>query len=104
MIRWALRRTIIAAGAVAGAAWLAAPVAAQVAAQAADATVYTMTPERIAASTAAIVGLIGLVIGGLTLARSTGRTGRRGATIALVLGPIGFIIGGLALTRSRRAG
>jgi hypothetical protein len=32
--------------------------------------VYTMTPERIAASTAALVGLIGAVIGGLALARS----------------------------------
>jgi len=39
-------------------------------AQPAAATAYTMTPGRIAASTAAAVGLISLVIGGLALARS----------------------------------
>ena len=60
-----------------------------------------MTPERIAASAAAVVGLIGAVIGGLALARSTGRigtaNGRRGAIVALVLGPIGLVIGGLVV-------
>jgi hypothetical protein len=63
--------------------------------------VYTMTPERIAALVAALVGLIGAVIGGMALARSVGRirtgTGRRGAIVALVLGPIGLVIGGLVV-------
>ena len=62
---------------------------------------YTLTPERIVASAAAVVGLIGAVIGGLALARSAGRigtgNGRRGAIVALVLGPIGLVIGGLVV-------
>ena len=35
---------------------------------------YTLTPERIAASLAAVVGLVGAVVGGLALARAR-RTG-----------------------------
>jgi hypothetical protein len=80
---------------------LAAPAAAQPSVQPNAATVYTMTPERIAASTAAVLALIGAVIGGLALARSAGRIGagtrRRGAIVALVLGPIGLVIGGLVV-------
>jgi len=91
---------VLAAALVAGFG-LAAPAAAQVSDQPAAATVYTMTPERIAASTAAVVGLIGAIIGGLALARSAGRigngNGRRGAILALVLGPIGLVIGGLVV-------
>ena len=40
-----------------------------------DDIVYTFTPERMAASTAAVLGLIGAVAGGLALARSGGRLG-----------------------------
>jgi hypothetical protein len=80
---------------------LIAPAAAHASVQPAAASVYTMTPERIAASAAAVVGLIGAVIGGLALARSSGRigngNGRRGAIVALVLGPIGLVIGGLVV-------
>lgn len=57
-----------------------------------------MTPERMAASAAVLVGLIGAIIGGLALARSvrhSGNGGRRRAIVALVLGPIGAVIGGL---------
>lgn len=97
MSRRALRR------AIAVVVWLAVvTTAVQVSAQpAAPASVYTITPGRIAASTAAVVGLIGAVIGGLALARSARRvgtgTGRRGAVVALVLGPIGLVIGGLVV-------
>jgi hypothetical protein len=98
--KWFLRRAIgLAATAVVGGIGLAASVAADASAQ--PVTVYTMTPERMAASTAAVVGLIGAIIGGLALARSTGRigngNGRRGAIVALVLGPIGLVIGGLVV-------
>ena len=84
-------------------AWfgLAAPAAAQVSVQPAAPTVYTLTPGRMVASAAAMVALIGAVIGGLALARSAGRIGtgnwRRGAIVALVLGPIGLVIGGLVV-------
>jgi nitrate/nitrite transporter NarK len=54
---------------VAGTFGLAAPAAAQVSVQPAAAPVYTMIPERIAASTAALAGLI-RAIGGLALAGS----------------------------------
>lgn len=62
---------------------------------------YTMTPERMLASLAAVVALIGVVIGGLALTRSAGRVGtgngRRGAIVALVLAPIGAATGGLVV-------
>ena len=92
---------LLAAAALVGAVGLAAPAAAQVSGQPPAVSVYTLTPERIAATAAAVVGLIGAVIGGLALARSAGRTGtgngRRGAIVALVLGPIGLVIGGLVV-------
>lgn len=91
---------LLAAAAVVAGLGLAAPVAAQVSVQPVAVTVYTMTPERSAASTAALVGLIGAVIGGLALVRSArriGNGGRRGAIVALVLGPIGLVIGGLVV-------
>jgi hypothetical protein len=92
---------LLAAAAVVGAFGLAAPAAEHGSVQPAAVSVYTMTPGRIAASVAAVVGLIGAVIGGLALARSAARigigTGRRGAIAALVLGPIGLVIGGLVV-------
>ena len=90
MIRWIL---------VVGIFGLAAPVAAQVSNQPAV-SVYTLTPERLAASLAAVVGLIGAFIGGLALVRSArriGGNGRRGAVVALVMAPIGLTIGGLVV-------
>jgi hypothetical protein len=95
---WLVSRVthLLAAAMVVG---LAAPAAAQVSDQPPAVSVYTLTPERIAATVAAVLGLIGAVIGGLALARSAGRigtgNGRRGAIVALVLGPIGLVIGGL---------
>ena len=101
MFRYALL-----AAAFVGVVGLDAPVAAQISDHSPAVGVYTFTPERIAASVAAVVGLISAVIGGLALARSAGRIGaghaRRGAIVALVLGPIGMGLGGRALARSRR--
>jgi hypothetical protein len=95
------RVTHLLAAALVGGVALAAPAAAQVSDQPPAVSVYTITPERIAASTAAVVGLIGAVIGGLALVRSAGRIGtgnvRRGAVVALVMGPIGLVIGGLVV-------
>ena len=91
---------LLALAALVGGFALAAPAAAHVSDQPA-ASVYTMSPGRIGAIAAAVVGLIGAVIGGLALSRSAGRigtgNGRRGAIVALVLGPIGLVIGGLVV-------
>ena len=100
---WLVSRVthLIAAAVLVGVVGLAVPAAAQVSDKPPAVTVYTLTPERIAATVAAVLGLIGAVIGGLALARSAGRIGtgnaRRGAIVALVLGPIGLVIGGLVV-------
>jgi hypothetical protein len=64
-------------------------------------TVYGLTPRRLWATTAAVLGLVGVVIGGLALARPSGRfgtaSGRRGTIVALVAGLIAVVNGGLNL-------
>ena len=64
-------------------------------------TVYGLTPRRLWATTAALLSLIGVVIGGLALARTAGRIGsgnaRIGAIVALVAGLIAMVNGGLNL-------
>lgn len=100
---WLISRVthLLAAVALIGAFGLAAPAAAQVSDQPPAVTVRTLTPKRLVASVAAVTGLIGAVVGGLALARSTRRIGpgkgRRGAIVALVMGPIGLVIGGLVV-------
>jgi Family of unknown function (DUF6223) len=100
---WLVSRVsyLLAAAILVGGFGLAPPAAAQVSDQPPAVSVYTLTPERIAATVAAVVGLIGAVIGGLALARSAGRLGighgRRGAIVALVMGPIGLVIGDLVV-------
>jgi hypothetical protein len=115
MIKWALHRAIdnverdwqydaitglLAAALVVGFV-LATTVAAYASGQPATVPNYAITSKRIVASVAAVVALIGAVIGGLALARSAGRSvagnGRRGAIVALVMGPIGVVIGGLVV-------
>jgi hypothetical protein len=62
---------------------------------------YTLTADRLWATTAAVLALVGVVIGGLALARSAGRigsgNGRMGAIVALVAGLIAVVNGGLVL-------
>jgi hypothetical protein len=64
-------------------------------------TVHGLTPGRLWATTAAVLALVGVVIGGLALRRSTGRigtgNGRMGAIVALVTGLIAMVNGGLNL-------
>src|SRR5262245_50950712 len=64
-------------------------------------TVYGVTPRRLWATTAVLLGLAGVVIGGLALARPTGRfgtaSGRLGAIVALVAGLMAVVNGGLNL-------
>ena len=71
-----------------------------------DATrVYGMTPRRLWATTAAVLALVGVVIGGLALRRSAGRigsgNGRMGAIVALVAGLIAVVNGGLNLALAK---
>ena len=90
----------VAAAALFGGLVHAVLVAAHVSEPAAT-TVYGLTLRRLWATAAAAVALVGVVIGGLALARSASRIGtgygRRGAIVALVLGPIGLVIGGLVV-------
>ncbi|GAA2906887.1 DUF6223 family protein [Streptosporangium fragile] len=90
-----------AAAALPGVFGLATPAAAHVLAQPADVSAYTLTAGRLWSLVAALLGLAGVVIGGLALARSAGRigtgTGRRGAVVALVAGLAGAVIGGLVV-------
>ncbi|MFF5261530.1 DUF6223 family protein [Actinomadura viridis] len=69
------------------------------------AAAYTMSSGRILASVAALAGLIGVVVGGLALARPTGRfgNGRRGAVVAVAGGLIGMALGGVAAATSEGA-
>jgi Family of unknown function (DUF6223) len=98
--------TCLVAAALVGGIGIAAPAAAQVSDQPRVVSAHTLTPKRITASGAAMVGLIGAAIGGLALARSAGRIGTgngiAGGIVAVILGLIGIALGGLALGRSRR--
>jgi hypothetical protein len=63
-------------------------------------TVYGPTSRRLWATTAGALALVGVVAGGMAMARSVrhiGNGGRRGAVVALVAGPIAAVNGGLVL-------
>ena len=68
------------------------------------ASVYTITPGRLGAIVAGLLGLTGLVIGGLSLLRPNGRfgtsSGPRGAMIAFGAGLIGIVLGVLVVATS----
>src|SRR5215213_5425728 len=91
---------VLAATALLGGLVYAVLVAAHVSEPAAT-TAQGATPRRLWATTAAVVALVGVVIGGLALRRSAGRigpgNGRRGAIVALVAGLIAAVNGGLNL-------
>ncbi|MFF7438561.1 DUF6223 family protein [Streptomyces sp. NPDC008122] len=94
-------RTVLAltGAAVIGGLAFAVPAAADPAVQPVAASVYTLGPGRVAAASAALVGLLGVVNGGLALARTTGRghvrtwARRHGAVTALVAGPVAVAVG-----------
>jgi uncharacterized protein DUF6223 len=101
-----MKRTFVIILAALGAAALfgglvyAVLVAAHVSEPAAN-TVYGLTPRRLWASTVAVLALVGVVIGGLALARPASRfgtaSGRGGSIVALVAGLIAVVNGGLNL-------
>jgi hypothetical protein len=75
-------------------------VAADVAEPAAT-TVYGLTPQRLWATTLALLALAGVIIGGLALRRSAGHvdtgSGTWSATVALMAGLVAVVGGGLNL-------
>jgi len=101
-----MKRTLVlviaalAAAALFGGLVHAVLVAAHVAEPAAT-TVRGLTPRRLWATTAIVLALVGVVVGGLALARPTSRlgtaSGRLGAIVALVAGLIAVANGGLNL-------
>src|SRR4029453_16076001 len=64
-------------------------------------TVHGLTPQRLWAATVAVLALVGVIIGGLALARPISRfgtaSGRLGPIVALVAGLIAVVNGGLVL-------
>ena len=92
--------TTLAATALFGGLVYAVLVAAHVSEPAAT-TVYGLTPRRLWATTAAVLALVGVVIGGLALARSASRfgtaSGRLGAIVALMAGLMAVVNGVLNL-------
>ncbi|MEV4176627.1 DUF6223 family protein [Nonomuraea sp. NPDC049709] len=87
-----------AAAAVLAIVGLATPAAAHVVAQPVGA--YALTAGRLWSAVAALLGLAGVVVGGLALARSAGRIGNRGsrgAVVALAAGLACTVIGGLVV-------
>ena len=97
---FALIFAALAAAALFGGLVHAVLVAAQVSEPAAT-TVYGLTARRLWATTAAGLALVGVVIGGVALARSAGRigtgNGRMGAMVGLGAGLIAVVNGGLNL-------
>jgi hypothetical protein len=97
---FALILAALAAAAVFGGLVHAVLVAADVSEPAAT-TVYGLTPRRLWATTVAVLALVGVVIGGLALARPASRfgtaSGRLGAMVALAAGLIAIVNGGLNL-------
>ncbi|WP_037765950.1 DUF6223 family protein [Streptomyces sp. 142MFCol3.1] len=79
---------------------VAAPAAVHASAQAAGVDAYTLTAARFWATSVALLGLAGLVIGKMALTRSARRIGdggRRQAIVALVAGLIAVVGGALNL-------
>ncbi|MEU6407574.1 DUF6223 family protein [Microbispora sp. NPDC046933] len=80
---------------------LATSAAAHVVDQPAGVGAYTLTAGRLWSVVAALLGLAGVVVGGLALARSTGRIGtgdgRGGAVVAMAAGLAGAVVGGLVV-------
>ena len=91
--RFALILAGLVAAALFGGLVHAVLVAAQLSEPAAT-TVQGPTPQRLWATAVLVVALVGVVLGGLALAR---RAGRRGAVMALVAGLLAVVNGALIL-------
>jgi len=76
-----------------------------VSAESSNVDAYALTTGRLVASVASLVALAGVVIGGLSLARSAGRIGhgdgKRGAVAALAAGLTGLVLGGVVVAAAK---
>ncbi|MGW4720681.1 DUF6223 family protein [Nocardia sp. NPDC004260] len=88
-----------------GSVSLVTPVLAHAATEPATVDAHTLTPGRLLGTAAALVALAGVVIGGLALARSAGRTGKgsgkKGAVVGLTAGLTGIILGGIVVAAAK---
>lgn len=93
---------LLTAAALLGGLGLAASAAAQASAQPDAIGAYAMTPGRLGASMAALMGLMGIAVGGLALARAR-RTGNGlgGGIVALAAGLVGSATGGLVVAAAK---
>ena len=80
---------------------LSATTLAQVSTEPRDPTSYGMTSGRLVATVSAVLALIGVVSGGLALAR---RVGKLGAIVAVIGGLIGTAAGGYIVATSAGVG
>jgi hypothetical protein len=78
-------------------------VAFALAAPAAQAGVIATGSGRAGATVAALVALVGVVVGGLAVARPAAARGRDGAIVALVVGLMGTLLAALHLATSTGA-
>lgn len=93
-------RHLLTAAALLGALGLDAPAATHALVQSADVGAFTLTTARFWATAAALLGLVGAIIGGLARARSVRRVGdggRKGAIVALAAGAIAVFGGAVNL-------
>src|SRR5439155_26065895 len=79
---------VLASAALFGGLVYAALVAAHVSEPAAT-TVYGLTPRRLWATTAAVLAVVGVVIGGLALARPASRYGAASGRLGAIVAPGG---------------
>lgn len=109
-VRWSVRRVLAMTGtallgtALLGVVLLAAPAAAHASVQPTAAGAADMSAGRLGASLAGVLGLIGVITGGLALARPTGRfgagSGRLGTIVPLAAGLTAMALGGLIAATS----
>ena len=97
---FAIILAVLAAAALFGGLVYTVLVAAHVSEPAA-ANVHGLTPRRLWATTVAVLALVGVIIGGLAVARPDSRfgtgSGRLGAIVALAAGLVAMVNGGLNL-------
>jgi hypothetical protein len=71
-------------------------------AQADSVSPFALTPERLAASLASLIGLVGVAAGGLALARARrSANAPRRANLALLAGLISIAVGGLVVATAK---